>query len=465
MFCYIGLLASEIVIGYGIISAFIPGATKVVGSLSLLPGITVLMLLGIVAAYTALAGFRGVVMTDEFQLTLILIMLLGIAWHVGSRVLAGALILLALLGVAAFLLFRKDQGHAVSQDQAGKTVKELHIRDVLRDLPLRWLAFLTFVVVVLIWLFSYREIGHPINIADVINPIKDPPLRFFIFFIVANILFWLVWWPAAMDQWHRCAATTNSRVSRHWLLGTLGILPTFYLGLLSLTFLFAGAAVAKTNPEILDPLAGFLGLLWDGSNPSNESVGGMFLFLIVAMGILAAMISTVDTYLVVATQTLVADVREARRSGRTLHDIEAAEDDHREMMPVLRKTVVILFIWAAVLAFPLLALGIDIFATIYFFFSGMLVLAGALLVGFFVKNNERRNRMGGEVKRAMCIGMGYVVLTNIPIITMLQLTLGGTISGDAWYCQYNNWYYAVYINPVLAMFVTMLCSIISKSER
>lgn len=464
MFSYIGLLASEIVIGYAIVSAFVPGTTKVIGSLSLLPGITILVLLGIVAAYTALAGFRGVVMTDVFQLSLIIFMLLGIAWYIESKILLIALIVLALLVVGAFLFFRKNHGQVVSTDLTIKPVNELHIRDVLRDLPFRWPAFLAFAVIVLVWLFSSREIGHPIQIADVINPIKDPPLRFFIFFIVANILFWLVWWPAAMDQWHRCAATTNSKVSRHWLLGTLGVLPTFYLGLLSLTFLFAGAAVAKANPEIMDPLAGFLGLLWDGNNPSSKAVVGVFPFIIVAAGILAAMISTVDTYLIVATQTWVADVREARKSGRTLHDIEVDGKDHHEMMPMLRKTVVAIFIWSSVLAFPILVLGIDLFATIYFFFSGMLVLAGVLLVGFFIKDKERRNRMGGAAKQAMCVGMAYVVATNIPIITMLQLTLGGTISGDAWYCQYNNWYYAVYINPVLAMFVTVLFTLFNKSK-
>lgn len=451
MFCYVGLLACEIGIGYGIVSAFVPSATHLVGRLALEPALVTISVLALVAGYCAVSGFRAVVWTDDVQLILIAAMMLAVAWYLESAVLLTALGVIVAGGVISWVYYTQKMPREASTTAAAATraedVPELRAVDVLRDLPRRWLAFLAFGIGIAVWLLASQELGYPITLRRVINPIADPWQKFVPFFVIANILFWLVWWPAAMDQWHRCAATTDSRITQHWLLGTLGVVPVLYLGLLSLTFLFVGAEVAKHSPDSADPLGTFLSTL----TGSGVSVS---LFILMAIGLLAAMVSTVDSYLVVATQTWVSDIHEAKKTGGSLLSKEN-DTEHGPHMPRLRVAVILIFLASGVIAVPLLAFLTDVFAPIYCAFSGMLVLAGILGVGFFVKKRSRRQRMNTAVRRGMFIGMLYVVISNIPIILMLELTLREIVTGQAWYCNAGNWYYAVYINPVLAMLITV----------
>lgn len=465
MFCYVGLLASEFVIGYGIISALISANTHIYGNLALEPAVTTLAVFGVVGGYCTLSGFRGVVRTDELQLLLILVMMLTVAIYIQSTVLLVALSVLTALAVISWIIYsvKAKRTQAFPAPQPIKDhPHELTFRDVVKDLPRRWIALTTFLVIVAIWWFTTSELGASFSFADVVNPTPDPPLKFFLFFVVANILFWLVWWPAAMDQWHRCAATKDFHVPQHWLLGTIGIVPVAYLGLLSLTFLLLGSEVASANPNAADPLAAFLDIL--RGNNDGAPAPSRWLFVSMCTGLVAAMVSTADSYLVVATQTWICDWREARNNGRTLSEIETDASDPAILLR-MRVAVVLIFVTAAVLAIPLLMFFSDPFAAIYFFFSGMLVLAGVIFVAFATKRSGRREQLAPKVRGAMYGGMIYVLVTNVPIIIMLELTLRGLVNGSAWYLQAGNWYYAVYSNPVIAMFVTMFLCFFGVSVR
>lgn len=454
MFSYIGLLAAEIVIGYGIIGSLFPPVTHLVGGIFLEPLAATLILLGLVAGYATLSGFRGVVKTDELQLLLIIIMMLAISWFIGSNVLFITLILAAIAGALFYFyskLYAKREQPQFDKELSPKD-GELNLSRIIRDLPKQWPSFLTFVGVVVVWYFASQEINHPIEISKVINPVGDTPIKFVVFFVIANVLFWLVWWPAAMDQWHRCAATTDSRVPQNRMMGTMGVFPVIYLGLLSLTFLFVGAEVqVQQGAEATDPLAAFLEIL--RANLTNGDASSLPIFILVLTGLIAAMISTVDSYLIVATQTWISDSREAKRSGRNLWEIEV-QGNFGGIMREFRTAVPVLFVASGALSLMLMSFLTDVYAAIYAVFSGMLVLAGILGVGFFVKNLKVRIRLGHAAVKAMHIGMIYVILTNVIIMPLYEYTLQGKVTGDSWYADWLTWQYAVYINPVIAMFVT-----------
>lgn len=196
MFCYVGLLACEIVIGYGIVSAFVPSATHIVGRLALEPALVTISVIALVAGYCAISGFRAVVWTDDVQLILIATMMLVVAWYLESAVLLTALGILVAAGVISWVYYytRNIPREASPVGVAGSPaegVPELRAVDVFRDLPRRWLALLAFGIVIVVWLLASHELGYPITARQVINPTADPWQKFVPFFVIANILFWL----------------------------------------------------------------------------------------------------------------------------------------------------------------------------------------------------------------------------------------------------------------------------------
>jgi len=136
---YIGLLATEISVGYRIVAALFPSGTEFLG-VNLAGFLIVQAIVLFVIAYTSFAGFRAVIGTDKYQFAFVVIMIFAI-WYV------------------------------INGDY--------------------WSSFTE----------SYHEAFKPILSFDAIfNPDDSGYGMFAVFFIVANLLFWGGWWPSAMDQ-------------------------------------------------------------------------------------------------------------------------------------------------------------------------------------------------------------------------------------------------------------------------
>ncbi len=448
MFSYVGLLASEAVIGYGIVSAVVPGNTQLVGNLALEPAAVTIGATGLVAIYATMAGFRGVVRTDELQLLLIGLMMVSLARYHESAWLQGAIWSVFALGVLAWWVRRgptKGTRRPKAQADGPTHAQELSTRSIFVDLPRQWTVLLGFLLGVALWVFVTLETqGSLPTLSEIVNPLGTDTVSFVLFFVVANVLFWVVWWPSAMDQWHRCGATADESVSQDPILGTVGLVPILYLAILTVSFLLVGVDVFG---HVGDPLAEFLSNLSAqvGSNPA--------VFVLVTIGLVAAMISTLDSYLVVASQTWVVDQRVARVSGMTLSELSRS-DDARASLPELRTAVGLVFVGAALIALFLLTWVTDITAIIYFAFSGMLVIAGVLVAGFFRRSD--RELLGPGVVRALRLGMVYVVLANVVVLAGLEASLRGLIpvAAPAVVQDPNSWYYAVFTSPVIAMLLT-----------
>ena len=58
--------------------------------------------------------------------------------------------------------------------------------------------------------------------AALTNPDGSGVLQFLLMFGAANLVFWGLWWPSAMDQWHRCAASGQAATALDRKIGTQG---------------------------------------------------------------------------------------------------------------------------------------------------------------------------------------------------------------------------------------------------
>ena len=383
--CYIGLITCEILLGYEIVKALLPESGSFLGTrLENLSFIVTIVCVGLVFIYTSLAGFRAVIKTDLLQLSLILIMIVSV-WVIIS------------FSAESFV-----SGYA-----------------------------------------DY----YPINLTDaLLNPSGQGIGSFLFFFVFMSLIFWAVWWPLAMDQWHRCAATQSASTALDSKFGTLGVYSTLYFAVLSLTFLTVGAfikvLVAPTGAESA-ALYHFISYVKDLPG-AGVVVSSLFTGLICA-GLISAVISTIDSYLVVTAQSIISDIGIAIKERKILIEADKSNAVRVKYLKLARILIVVLFAvhLTSVIAVSQLT---DVFCAIYTSFSLMMAAVPILLLGLTGKAIREK---ASAVVVALITGGLWALITNSLIIYKLEY-----FSRSGSFEELTFYYNFLYANPIFTAIVS-----------
>ncbi len=321
---YIGLLSCELMLGLEVIQGVWPKEYTVgIPSSNLHPWFCLILMIISVVIYASVSGFRGVIRTDKFQLFLMCLMLLA-TW------------------IIVFPKFPE--------------------------------------------MFASYSKYYSLNPLEVLfNPSGEGYFNFIFLFLITNLIFWGFWWPSAMDQWHRCAATQAEKSALDSKFGTTGFVTTLYLAVMSLTAILIGVFVKI----FITSSSGESGIIYNflfWFEHDSSIMTGVLVGLISA-GLIAAIVSTVDTYLIVACQSIVLDVFMASKISLSLFEADKNKNYSLYYLSKSRKFIYLSFF--LVLTFMgLVSLALDIYTMIYGFFSLMLALIPALTIALISGRNK-----------------------------------------------------------------------------
>ncbi|WP_303316979.1 hypothetical protein Q4Q34_03255 [Flavivirga abyssicola] len=385
---YCGLVAAEIILGYEIINSLMVGDEALLGTRLILPSFSIIVLIILlILSYASMSGFWSVVKTDIVQLGFILIMMVLIWVFISSN-----------------------------------------FSNILE---------------------SYQSY-YSTNIFEAIfNPDGSGVFNFLFFVVLMNIVFWGLWWPSAMDQWHRSAATRDFKNIANKKMGATGSLTISYFIFLSLTFVMVGVVLKTTIISSGGEIAP-LGYLMDGM--SNHWSGWLRILILgfVAAGFMAAVISTIDSYIVVAVQSLISDFYITKREGLTLSEID--KDQSKSQFYLMWSRIAILIIGLLIIIIAILFSYLkDVFTAIYFSFSFMFIAVPFVFLSFNKKKMGSNNR-GKAMLWSLTLGLLWCIITNIFIIVNIE-RLNRLNDLD----NMLTWYNYLYANP----FVTSVISIVS----
>lgn len=354
---YTLLLAAEVLLSYRLVFAALEGGDGTITAfpLSGFPVTIHTLLLGAVLLYTALAGFRAVIRTDSIQFAVVGLMLAAVLCVLGIR-----------------------------------------LPEILQ---------------------SHEEIFGSTVLQSVLNPVARDPLSFIFFFVFMNLIFWMAWWPGAMDQWHRSAATTSVDIPTDKTLGTSGYGARAYILVLAMSFVLIGAATrvfVVPGAEIADPLPVFLRAVMPGGALAFQDAVLATLFSgVFLMGLLAVVLSTIDTYLVVITQSFMLDVFIARKTGKTLFEADKTPALVDRYLPRARLFVILWFPVVLVAVWLVSHVSLDAFNIVYMAFAFQMALIAVLLVALFGKGKGRgRSAVTSFVVGAIWCAVTFPILIH-----------------------------------------------------
>lgn len=368
---YMGLISCEVVLAYELMKAVLAGMPE----LSFVhPSLVVFSFVVCIAIYAALAGFRGVAKTDLLQLVFITLMLAA---------------------VSIFLMANWSE-----------------VR------------------------LKYPSIYAPLS-SGFLNPDRRG-YGFYLSFLASNIIFWGAWWPVAMDQWQRCAAARSIQGALSPMWGTTGLIPTLFFGLISLVFVAAGCFLKLTLAPDVSPSPGLLADL--ASSVSQAESGGypypcaVLLYICILTGLIFAAISTIDTYLITATQSLCVDVLNSRRTNNLLE--LSQQDTDRSVLLQARRVTILLAAVVVLCASAIALLASDIYEFIYASFSCQFAILPALYGALFGRGFTAR-----AAERSLLTGLLLSIVGGAVIIAMLETaSKSGSESFIFWMYQIMYWW-------------------------
>jgi Na+/proline symporter len=386
---YLGLIAAEIVLATHLLEYLLPGDERIpFTKIGQGPFMVVVAIMFSILIYNVLSGFRGTVQTDFVQ------------WLIMS-----AMIIIVGVFVVA-----------------------------------QWPS----------WSSKYTTIFSDPSTsvgAALFNPDHQGYIPY-LSFVLSNIVFWGLWWPGAMDQWQRCAAARTRKLSLNTVWGTFGVIPTVYFGALTFVFLMAGVWLRVRTPDAL-PNPGFLHEITSGvqhwASGNFASWVGLAFCALTFWGLVCAAMSTLDSYVMTASQSFFVDVRHYRDG--LLVNMSAADNEKKNLRQARAFTIFIpLLVLVVALIFAMFS---DVYALIYFSFSFMFALLPPLFAGLmgWARPSARRACERSLLAGGLSAITGYAV-----ILTGLELALR---SEDA--ARIFAWYQAVYWWPTA---VTLIGSIV-----
>jgi Na+/proline symporter len=371
---YLGLISAEIVLATHVLSYLFPNDARMpYFQIPLNAFLVIVAIMFSILIYNVLSGFRGTVQTDFAQ------------WLIMS---------LMIIGVGIFVLAE-------------------------------WRS----------WTSGYATIFHTRS-AGILAALFNPDRQGFapyLSFLGSNFIFWGLWWPGAMDQWQRCAAARTTRVSlnREW--GTTGIVAILYFGILTFVFLMAGVwlRVKMPNAALSDDFLRVLVIdVHQWSSSSFGHVAGLFFAIVTFLGLVCAAMSTIDSYVMTASQTFFVDIVHSE-DGATIVELTTRDREKKLLMQARAFTIFIpLLVTVIALVFFLAS---DVYPIIYFAFSFMFALLPSLFVGL---KGWAHPHARVACERSL-LGGGITSILYIILIIGLERTIRK--NGDTFW-----WYQAIY---------------------
>jgi len=317
---YIGLVACELVLASHILDFVFPKEPTIpFTTLPMRPFAFIVVVMLSIMVYNVLAGFRGVVQTDFAQ------------WIIMSAM---------LVVICAFVFYRLGDISA----------KYSEVYSAPKDGLLQFMM----------------------------NPDKQG-VSAYMSFIASNLVFWGLWWPGAMDQWQRCAATHDIDSSLNKIWGTIGVIPTVYFAVLSFAFLGLGAWIRLSVPDTTlspDLLKIAVGEVLHFGNETQWTLVGTLFCAVTLWGLICASMSTIDTYVISASHSLAVDVCLSQKG--TLREQSQSDTDGRSLK-LARGITAIIPIGILIVA-TLFGMASDVYSFIYFSFSLMFAILPSLAV-------------------------------------------------------------------------------------
>lgn len=353
--CYTLLLVAEVFLSYRLVFAATTSPSETIVSFPIESGpLSVhVVILAMVFIYAAVSGFRAVIKTDVFQSIMIGVMIIFVMSFLGPKIPA----LIA----------------------------------------------------------SHESVFGSTLIDSIINPVARNPASFLIFFVLMNLLFWAAWWPVAMDQWHRVAATKNAKIATGAVLGTSGIGVRVFVLLLAAAVVLIGAATRTyiaPGGEIPDPLPVFVQSLMPGGALSVESNWIAILMAgIMLVGLMAAVVSTLDTYLMVIVQSVIVDIILAMKGVKSLADADSRDDIKKTYLPLSKFFVLLWGVVVIAMSYLVSKITFDAFNIVYAGFAFQMAFVSLLLIALFGRPNGR----GKQAVFALLVG-GIWCAVSFPIL-------------------------------------------------
>jgi Na+/proline symporter len=359
------VIGFEVYVGAQIIQVFVPKEN--LDELGLTTNQSVLgvalLLCTVVAAYSAIGGYRSVIETDKIQ----------------------GLLLLCAFGLTLYLTYD------IIAAEVGKAT--------LRTL-----------------LFSTGDYN-------------------FGFFVLTNLIGWTLWFPTTMDMWQRCAATRSADIPRKQIIYSLS---AFFA--ITVFGVIIGVYVKQTlpNENSLYPLLDFLRIVLESS---KEPASNIWPLAILLAGFVAAMMSTVDTFTIAATQAYFSDIRLAKRFtslSSVPHDLQRREVSKAMLcafvIPISTFLIFFLIHLAAVNPVAIFIIG----------YSFQLSLIFPILFSIF-------GRTLGPSQTNITIALGVLAVTAVGAVAILWLYREPQ-NPSAWYVVYSVQLVAVLASGVAYMF-------------
>ena len=213
-----------------------------------------------------------------------------------------------------------------------------------------------------------------------------------------------------MDMWQRTIATKIERP----VLGISAILPSFLL-LIIVTFagVLVGVFLKESTGSPFPPKYPLVDFLHSAFVAAGSNSMMLILVSIVICGFTAAMLSTVDTYLIIVSQSFVADLPSLRRGLPHERIAENAELDSRLKRNVQGFTALIPFLSVA-LFFILNRLAAQDTFTLYMIAGSLPLAALPIVLGaLYVTQPDRRESIASRVAIFALVATFVSIVVNL----------------------------------------------------
>jgi len=233
-------------------------------------------------------------------------------------------------------------------------------------------------------------------------------------FILGSAFSWGFWFLCTMDMWQRTIATKVERP----VIGMKAILPSFILLLfVTLSGVLVGVYLKETINSPYPPKYPLVDFLHSAFTAVNGNTVSLILLCIVISGFTAAMLSTVDTYIILVSQSLTTDLPSLRHGlpHERIQSDEAADTKLRRR--VQNFTAVIPFLSVGVF-FVLNQLAEQDTFTLYMIAGSLpLSILPVVLGALGIKDIEKRKRLSRSAAIAIIVSILVSITTNLILAT------------------------------------------------
>lgn len=374
VFAGLGAFALELIIGIAVLQ-IIPGFMSSLAG----PVIASLALTGILAFYAARGGFEAVIRTDRMQALLLTLGLVGM----------GALI---------------AQHIVRNPESVGNIPRHLYWPKTAEEISLLWSATGPAFFVGLLCLQLFLMLGD-------------------------------------MGSWQRIIASRSEIRPRRALKKVAfwtAALWTLLVGVGVLLWTHPSPEGLFPNPENIlatqaEPLPSVIGLAAGSVVEGLGWIGGLLVGMLAA-GLVSAMLSTADTFLVVIMQTLTQDVvfsSGEASEGKELSLQRGGPEGDRDgrMLRFARKYIYVVALAGVVLFWSLIPLGFDLLTLVFVVFGAQAALAPISVValsGDLTLRNYRRPALGSAVGAFLMVMVAgfYAASVGAPVLSLWAPAVG-----------------------------------------